>query len=84
VIAISHDIDFIAENFPRIVVMGQGQVWLDGSADEVFLEEETLSSTYVQPPQLTRLGSRLDLDEVVCTVDGFLKAYRDKSGPVPI
>ncbi len=78
VIAISHDIDFVAENFARIVVMGQGRVLLDGNADEVFPQEEILSSTYVQPPQLTRLGSRLELSQVVCTVDGFLNAYRRK------
>lgn len=75
VIAISHDIDFVAENFDRIVVMGQGRVLLDGRAEEVFLQEETLSSTYIQPPQIARLGSRLGLAEVVCTVDGFLNAY---------
>lgn len=75
VIAISHDIDFIAETFARIVVMGQGQVLLDGTADEVFPQEEILDSTYVQPPQLTRLGNRLGLDRVVYTVDDFLTSW---------
>jgi energy-coupling factor transport system ATP-binding protein len=78
VIAISHDIDFVAENFPRIVVMGQGQILLDGPAGEVFAQEEVLSSTYVQPPQLARLGTRLELSEVVYTVEGFLNAFRHK------
>jgi energy-coupling factor transport system ATP-binding protein len=78
VIAISHDIDFVAENFPRIVVMGQGQILLDGRAGEVFAQEEVLSSTYVQPPQLARLGTRLELSEIVYTVEGFLNAYRHK------
>ncbi len=77
VIAISHDIDFVAENFDRVVVMGQGKVLLDGAAAEVFPKEDILNSTYVQPPQLTRLGNRLGLDRVVYTVEGFLEAYRD-------
>lgn len=80
VIAISHDIDFVAENFARIVVMGQGAVLLDGKAEDVFPQEETLSSTYVQPPQLTRLGRRLELGQVVYTVDGFLNACHTKLG----
>lgn len=80
VIAISHDIDFVAENFARIVVMGQGQVLLDGTAEEVFAQEETLDSTYVQPPQLTRLGNRLGLDRIVYTFDGFLSAYQHQLG----
>ncbi|GAB4451546.1 MAG: ABC transporter ATP-binding protein [Anaerolineae bacterium] len=78
VIAISHDIDFVAENFDRIVVMGQGRVLLDGPAETVFAEEEILNSTYVQPPQLARLASRLDLGQVVYTVNGFLAANQAK------
>jgi energy-coupling factor transport system ATP-binding protein len=75
IIAISHDIDFVAENFARIVVMGQGRVLLDGPAETVFAQEEILSSTFVQPPQLTRLGKRLELGRVVYTVERFLNAY---------
>ena len=78
VIAISHDIDFVAENFARIVVMGQGQVLLDGTAEMVFTQDELLSSTDVQPPQLTRLASRLELGQIVYMVDGFLEAYKHK------
>jgi energy-coupling factor transport system ATP-binding protein len=80
VIAISHDIDFVAENFARIVVMGQGRVLLDGTAEQVFQHEEILGSTYVQPPQLTRLGRRLGLGQLVYTVDGFLSAYAQVGG----
>jgi energy-coupling factor transport system ATP-binding protein len=75
IIAISHDIDFVAENFARIIVMGQGRVLLDGPAETVFAQEDILSNTYVQPPQLTRLASRLELDKVVYSVDGFMAAY---------
>ena len=74
VIAISHDIDFVAENFDRIIVMGQGQILLDGKAETVFAEEALLNSTYVEPPQLTRLGKRLGFAQVVYTPEGFLKA----------
>lgn len=79
VIAISHDIDFVAENFSRIIVMGQGRVLLDGTAETVFAQEEILNSTYVELPQLARLGRRLELGPVVYTPDGFLKAYRQKN-----
>jgi energy-coupling factor transport system ATP-binding protein len=78
VIAISHDIDFVAENFTRVVVMGQGQLLLDGPAETVLAQEETLNRTYVQPPQLARLARRLALDGVVYTVEGFLKTYRER------
>lgn len=82
VVAISHDIDFVAENFGRIVVMGQGRILLDGPAQDVFAQADILGRTYVQPPQLARLGNRLALAQVVYTVDGFLEVYREKVGSV--
>jgi energy-coupling factor transport system ATP-binding protein len=74
VLAITHDMDFCAENFERLVVMGQGKILLDGPTRQVIAEDEILASTYVDPPQLTRLAKRLKLPEVVGTIDDFLKA----------
>ncbi len=76
VIAITHDIDFCAENFERIIALGQGQVLLDGSSQEVLGQEETLALTFVDPPQLTRLGKRLGLPGVIYNPQDFLKAYQ--------
>ncbi|MEX2011608.1 MAG: ABC transporter ATP-binding protein [Chloroflexota bacterium] len=63
VIAISHDMRFVAERFERIVVMRQGRVVLDGSPSEVFAADhwETLRSTFVEPPLPAILGARLKL-----------------------
>lgn len=63
VIAISHDMRFVAETFARVVVMGSGQVLLDGTPAEVFDEATwpTLESTYLQPPFAGVAGSRLGL-----------------------
>ncbi len=75
VLTITHDIDFCAENFDRVIVMGQGQVLLDGRAKEVLGQEDILAQTYVDPPQITRLGLRLGLGEVVCTPQEFLASF---------
>ena len=63
VIAISHDMRFVAETFERIVVMGSGRILLDGTPAEVFAEPAwpTLASTYLEPPLAARVGARLDL-----------------------
>ena len=76
VITITHDIDFCAENFERVIAMAQGQILLDGPANEVLGQEEILATTYVDPPQLTRLGLRLGLKETVRNQDEFLTAIR--------
>ncbi len=63
VIAISHDMRFVAETFGRVVVMGGGRVLLDGSPIEVFAEAAwpTLASTYLRAPFAARVGARLGL-----------------------
>jgi energy-coupling factor transporter ATP-binding protein EcfA2 len=77
IITITHDIDFAADHFDRLIAMGQGQILLDGPLREVIAEEEVLASTYVNPPQLTRLGARLGIPQTVYDQAGFLQAYRN-------
>jgi energy-coupling factor transport system ATP-binding protein len=63
VIAISHDMRFVAETFERVVVMGAGRVLVDGSPAQVFSEANwpVLSSTFVDPPLAARVAARLGL-----------------------
>jgi energy-coupling factor transport system ATP-binding protein len=63
VIAISHDMRFVAESFARVVVMRAGKIVLDGTPAEAFAEAAwpTLASTYLEPPLAARVGARLGL-----------------------
>lgn len=63
VIAISHDMRFVAESFERVVVMRAGRIVLDGSPADVFAEPAwpVLASTYLEPPLPARVGARLGL-----------------------
>lgn len=79
VITITHDIDFCAENFERVIALSQGRVLLDGPANDVLGQEETLAQTYVDPPQLTRLGLRLGFPEIVRNQEEFLNAYKKRA-----
>ena len=76
IITITHDIDFCAENFERVIALSQGRVLLDGEVNDVLGQEEILATTYVEPPQLTRLGKRLGFKETVRNQEGFLKALK--------
>ena len=61
VIAISHDMRFVAETFGRVVVMRDGRLILDGTPDDVFAADawDALRSTYLEPPLAAVLGDRL-------------------------
>jgi energy-coupling factor transport system ATP-binding protein len=76
VITITHDIDFCAENFERVIAMSQGKVLLDGNANDVLGQDEILATTYVEPPQITRLGKRLGFEKTVRNQEEFLAALK--------
>jgi energy-coupling factor transport system ATP-binding protein len=63
VLAISHDMAFVAETFERVVVMRAGRIVLDGTPAEAFAAEawEALRSTYLEPPLAAVVGHRLGL-----------------------
>jgi energy-coupling factor transport system ATP-binding protein len=76
VITITHDIDFCAENFERVTAMSQGKVLLDGNANDVLGQDEILATTYVEPPQITRLGKRLGFEKTVRNQEEVLAALK--------
>ncbi len=63
VIAISHDMEFVAEAFERVVALRAGMVALDGPPSVVFGEGswEALRSTYLEPPLAAVAGARLGI-----------------------
>ena len=63
VIAISHDMGFVAESFDRVIVLREGRLILDAPPASAFAEGswEALRSTYLEPPLPARLGARLGL-----------------------
>jgi len=63
VITISHDMEFVATEFERVVVMGGGRVLADGTPADVFASSgwDLLRSTYLEPPLSSSVGDRLGL-----------------------
>lgn len=73
VIAILHDMDFVAENFERVIVMAHGTVLADGRAEEVFEQEEALKKACLQKPYVMQLCSRLGYEKPYLTVEELLR-----------
>lgn len=65
VIAISHDMGFVADAFDRVVVLRAGRIVLDGPPASVFGEPSwaALRSTYLEPPLPAVVGARLGLGD---------------------
>ncbi|MFI5259399.1 MAG: energy-coupling factor ABC transporter ATP-binding protein [Candidatus Limnocylindrales bacterium] len=79
VVAISHDMRFVAECFERVVVMRAGRVLLDAPPDAVFAEAAwpELRATYLEPPRAAVAGARLGLGATP-TDAAFVEALRTR------
>jgi energy-coupling factor transport system ATP-binding protein len=75
VIAVSHDLRFVAETFPRVVVLRAGRVVLDAPPTEAFAarNDDELRSTGLEPPPAAILADQLGV-EGVATEAGLVAA----------
>lgn len=69
VIAILHDMDFVAESFKRVIVMAHGKVLADGTKEEVFAQKEVLEEARIDQPYLTKLCQKLGYEKLYFTLD---------------
>jgi energy-coupling factor transport system ATP-binding protein len=76
VVAITHDMEFAAAHFARVVVLRAGEVVADGSPAAVFApaNHALLDSTGLLAPVTARLAARLGLDMAPLTVEALLAA----------
>jgi energy-coupling factor transport system ATP-binding protein len=78
IIVVTHAMDLVAEFCERVVVMGKGEILMDGHPREIFNQPETLAKTYVRPPQICRLGLELDVNPIPLTVDELVQSLNSK------
>ncbi len=55
VIAILHDMDFVDENFERVIVMAHGKILAEGSPNEVFSKDRILEEARLEKPYYREL-----------------------------
>ncbi len=76
-ITISHDMKFVVDNFKRVIVMCKGQVLLDGDAEYVFSQVETIKKSFVTPPPITRVAQKAGLEKTVFSTEAFMKVFEE-------
>jgi energy-coupling factor transport system ATP-binding protein len=79
VVAISHDMRFVAETFERVVLLDGGHVALDGTPAEVFAEHTwpRLRAAGLEPPHAGIVGARLGLGSTP-TDDAVVRALIER------
>ena len=60
VIAILHDMDFVANSFARVITMAHGEILTDGTPNEVFRNKSVLEKAALAAPPLYELLEELE------------------------
>lgn len=76
VLAITHDMDFCAENFDRLLVMNQGRLALDAATCDALVKPDLLLEAGLVLPQIQRLAGALGMQAAVRNAGDFIEAYR--------
>lgn len=76
VISITHDMDFVADCFSRVIVFQKGKIALDGTTEMIFSQSELLKASFLEPPHLTQLGQKLALKDTILTIQQLVKNYK--------
>jgi energy-coupling factor transport system ATP-binding protein len=59
VVIVTHDVEFVAESKPRIILMAQGRIIADGTTKNIMTDDKSLEASSVSPPEVTKLFMKL-------------------------
>lgn len=58
-VIVTHDVEFVADCEPRIVLMADGKIVADGPIRKIVTDEASMRRASVSPPEITKVFSRL-------------------------
>lgn len=59
VVIVTHDVEFVAECDPRVVLMTEGRIVADGRADKILTDYDLVTKASLVPPQVTQIFMKL-------------------------
>jgi len=60
IIVVTHDVEFIAECNPRIILMKQGRIMVSGKAEEILTNEDLVKEASITLPEIAKLFKCLE------------------------
>lgn len=86
VVIVTHDVEFVAECNPRVLIMNQGKILAEGIAEKVLTDRKLVAQASIVPPQITQifleladLGLPTDVIDVHDAANILLNILRKKS-----
>ncbi|RJS79925.1 ATP-binding cassette domain-containing protein [Candidatus Bathyarchaeota archaeon] len=59
VIIVTHDVEFVAECNPRVILMSNGEIIADGEARKILTDPKIVTEASIVPPQITQIFIKL-------------------------
>ncbi|MCS7097072.1 MAG: energy-coupling factor ABC transporter ATP-binding protein [Candidatus Methanomethylicia archaeon] len=59
VIVVTHDVEFVAENFPRVILLSNGRIIADGNTRRILTDEDLIKKANLILPQMTQVAFAL-------------------------
>jgi len=59
VVIVTHDVEFVAECNPRVILMSEGKIVADGNADKILTDENLVTKASIVPPQISQIFMQL-------------------------
>lgn len=78
ILTISHDMEFVAANFDRTIVMAHGNKLADGDTRTIFWREEILREAGIKAPYMSRLGAALGFPAGILDVHDLIRALKSR------
>jgi energy-coupling factor transport system ATP-binding protein len=74
IITISHDMEFVAENFNRVIVMAHKNIIADDDRRKIFYQQDILKDAKVKPPVSAQIAQALGLSGNILNMDELVRA----------
>jgi energy-coupling factor transport system ATP-binding protein len=78
-ITISHDMEFVVENFSRVIVMADRKVVCDGTPESVFWNFDAMEKAKLKQPYVSRICRRLRIGSGVIRMEEAVTAIMERA-----
>lgn len=82
VITITHDMEFTADNFKRVVVMANKHIIADDTPEKIFAQDDILKQSKVRRTQVGEIANELEIGNDILFSNDLVKKLKEKIGPL--
>lgn len=78
VITITHDMEFVADNFHRVIAMANKRIIMDSTAKDIFSRDEIIEHSKIKRTQIGEIGAELLLGKDILNAGDFISRWKDR------